>query len=233
VTLDKDRKRIIRERMTKTGESYTTARAHIIARSPAKQSPATQPAAPAVDYSALAGIKDAAIAAKTGYQWAEWVRLLDADGAVRMPHRDIATLVHEKYGVAEWWSQSVTVGYERIKGLREIGQRRDGQYEAGKTRTFNVPVTTLFDAWASAAKRRRWLDGVAVRVRTATRPKTIRLQWPDGTTVIVGFIAKGTAKSVASLVHTKLPDKTALAKAKLYWADRFDALVSVLKPASR
>src|SRR5918994_2103604 len=150
---DKDRKRIIRNRMKKTGETYTTARAHVISKPKLNQPPAR-----AMDHAALAGISDDAIAAKTGRTWRQWMRVLDADDAAAMRHRDIAALVHQKHGISDWWAQTVTVGYERIKGLRDRGQRRDGAYEVGKTRTFSVPVNTLFDAWAENTVRRRWLD---------------------------------------------------------------------------
>jgi hypothetical protein len=224
---DKDRKRIIRSRMKKTGESYTTARAHVISKTKVKQLPARTP-----DYAALAGIKDDAIAAKTGHTWQEWVRLLDADDAAAMRHRDIAALVHEKHGVGDWWSQTVTVGYERIKGLRERGQRRGGAYEVGKSRTFNVPVSALFDTLVDDAKRRRWLDGVKSVVRTATAPKSMRLQWPYGTIVVVGFTAKGAAKSVVAVQHTKLRDRAASDSARKFWTDRLDALGLLLTQAS-
>ena len=224
---DKDRKRIIRTRMKKTGESYTTARAHVISKPREKQPPRT------VDHAALAGMTDAAIAAKTGRTWREWTRVLDADGAAALPHRDIAALVHRKHGVGDWWAQTVTVGYERIKGLRDRGQRRNGAYEAGKSRTFSVPVNTLFDAWADAATRRRWLEATDVAVRRATRPKSIRLQWPDGTIVVVEFTAKGDAKSAAALVHTKLRDRAASDKAKKYWTERLDALTSMFAASNR
>jgi hypothetical protein len=134
----------------------------------------------------------------------------------------MARLVHLKYRVADWWAQTVTVGYERIKGLRDQGQRRNGANEAGKSRTSRLPVTTLFDAWASPATRRRWLDGVEPVVRTATSPKSIRLQWPDGTIVVVGFMAKGAGKSTAAVVHTKLRDRAASEKAKEFWTKRLD-----------
>jgi hypothetical protein len=222
VTRDKDRKRIIRSRMKKTGESYTAARAHVISQSHVKQPPA-----PRVDHAALAGMSDDAIAAKTGRTWQDWVRVLDADGAASLPHRDIAALVHERHRVGDWWAQTVTVGYERIKGLRDRGQRRDGRYEAGKSRTFKVPVKTLFDAWADHAKRRRWLDRVGVAVRTATAPKSMRLQWPDGTIVVVGFTPKGNAKSAVAVVHTKLRDRAASDEAKQFWTDRLEALASM------
>ncbi len=223
MTRDKDRKRIIRNRMQKTGESYTAARAHVIAKSHPKQSPP-----PSVNHAALAGMSDDKIAAKTGRTWQQWVRLLDADDAAALPHRDIATLVHQKHRVGDWWAQTVTVGYERIKGLRERGQRRGGSYEATKSRTFNVPVKTLFRAWADDATRRRWANDVDARVRKATEPKSVRLQWPDGTIVAAGFTAKGNGKSMVALAHMKLPDREALEKSRKYWSGRLDALARLL-----
>jgi len=223
MTRDKDRKRIIRSRMKKTGESYTAARAHVLAKSHWKPSPP-----PSKNHSALAGMSDDKIAAKTGRTWQEWVRVLDADEAAALPHRDIAMLVHQKHRVGDWWAQTVTVGYERIKGLRERGQRRGGSYEATKSRTFNVPVKTLFRAWADDRTRRRWANDVGARVRTATEPKSVRLQWPDGTIVAAGFTAKGSGKSMVALAHMKLPDREALEESRKYWASRLDALAELL-----
>lgn len=224
MTRDKDRKRIIRNRMKKTGESYTTARARVLA---SKSTPA-EARARALDYAGLAGMADDKILAKTGRTWREWVKTLDLDDASARAHRDIAGLVHGKHGVGPWWTQMVTVGYERIKGLRERGQRLGGAYEVSKSRTFNVPVQVLFDAWKKDAARRRWLDGVESRVRTATAPKSLRLQWPDGAIIAVWFTAKGPAKSVVALAHTKLPDKSAADRAKKYWTERLDALATML-----
>jgi hypothetical protein len=226
--IDKDRKRIIRSRMKKTGESYTTARAQVIAR----RTPRT-PSPPPIDYAARAGFSEEKIVEKTGRTWREWAEALDRDQAASLSHREIAALVHGKHGVGDWWTQTVTVGYERIKGLREIGQRRSGQYEAAKSRTFGVPLDALFDVCANAATRRRWLDGVAAVVRTATRPKSMRLQWPDGTIVVVGFLPKGADRTVLSIQHTKLPDRLAAEKAKQYWAGRLDALGSLAALRSR
>jgi uncharacterized protein YndB with AHSA1/START domain len=219
---DKDRKRIIRARMKKTGESYTAARAHVISSAQPK------PQSRGVDYAALAGMSDAVIAAKTGYTWREWERVLDADNAAAMAHRDIAKLVHEKHGIGSWWTQSVTVGYERIKGLRERGQQRSGEYEASKSKTLNVPVDVVFEAWADQKTRRRWLRGVEPRVRTATASRSMRLSWTDGTIVAVWFQAKGRAKSVVGVQHTKLPDRAAVDRVKREWAAHLDALASLI-----
>ena len=91
-----------------------------------------------------------------------------------------------------------------------------------------MPVTTLFEAWAQPSVRRRWLTGEPVKVRTATAPRTMRLGWSDGNIVVVGFMAKGTSKSVVALAHTKLPDREAADRSKRYWSERLDALAEVL-----
>ncbi len=233
---DKDLKRLVRARMTKTGEAYTTARAQITKKSRAKTRTAAVPAhasqpivaAEPADYATLAGMRDDLIKEKTGCTWERWVYALDRHGAEQMSHRDIAALVHTKYKIDGWWAQSVTVGYERIKGLRARGQRRDGTYEAAKSRTFNVPVTTLYDAWADARIRRRWLNGASVKARTATAPKSMRLGWEDGSIVAVWFTAKGPSKSAVALAHTKLPDRETADRLKQYWSERLATLGEVL-----
>src|SRR6185369_17849812 len=133
MTRNKDLKRLVRARMKKTGEAYTSARAQITRKSSSTPNPK-------IDYAKLAGMSDAVIKERTGCTWERWVKALDNKGADKMSHRDIATLVSEKYKVPSWWTQTVTVGYERIKGLRARGQRRDGSYETSKSRTFDVPV---------------------------------------------------------------------------------------------
>jgi hypothetical protein len=239
---EKDLKRLVRTRMKKTGESYTTARTQLLKKSPTRAATKTAPAPASpvavtpptptkIDYAAVAGMSDDVIREKTGRTWEEWTRTLDNHDAAAMAHRDIAILVSETYKVPAWWTQMLTVGYERIKGLRARGQRRDGTYEAGKSRTFNVPVATLFDAWADAPTRRRWLDETGVKVRTATAPKAMRLGWADGTIVTVWFTPKGKDKSTVAVTHTKLPDKATTNRLKQYWSEKLDALGEMLAKA--
>jgi uncharacterized protein YndB with AHSA1/START domain len=171
---------------------------------------------------------DATIQVKTGRTWERWVATLDERGADRMEHRDIARLVNQQYGVDGWWAQTVTVGYERIKGLRERGQRRGGSYEASKSRTFNVPVTALFDACADEATRRRWLDGATHRMTRANRPRSIRIRWDDGTLVVLWFTEKAAAKCSVAVQHTKLPDRPAAERLKEFWSERLAALAALL-----
>jgi hypothetical protein len=220
---DKDFKRLVRGRMQKTGESYTTARVHL-----RKQKP-TAAATPAPrEYAQLAGKSDTIIKEKTGCTWERWVKALDRVKAYTWPHREIAHYVYEKYKIPGWWSQTVTVGYERIKGLRAIGQRRDGSFEANKSKTFPVPLARLYRAFHDARSRARWLPGVHLVVRTATAERSMRITWPDKTSVVVGFDRKGPTKSLVAIQHVKLPDKAAANRVKQYWTERLGALEEVL-----
>jgi hypothetical protein len=180
------------------------------------------------EYARLAGRSEAAVTKATGCGWERWVKALDHAGAHAWPHTRIARYVHEKYKVPGWWAQGVTTGYERIKGLRAIGQRRGGAYEASKSKTVAVPLARLYAAWDDPRLRARWLPGAALTVRSATVGKWMRITWPDGTSVSVGFMAKGEGKSQVALAHEKLPDEAAKAAMKRYWGDRLEALSTML-----
>lgn len=212
----KDLKRIVRSRMQKTGESYTAARLQLVKKFE-----------PAPDYEKLAGLSDVSVKKQTGRDWAEWVRTLDTAKAADMQHRDIAKYV-SSLGTPSWWSQMVTVGYERIRGLRDRQQQRGGMYGASKSRTFPVPVAKLFEAFASAAKRRKWLP-VKITVRSSTRDKRMRIVWDDETPVQLGFFAKGNAKSYVSVQHEKLRDKAHVDVMKKTWAEHLDRLGEYLR----
>lgn len=222
----KDLKRLVRGRMTKTGESYTAARAQIVkGRTSSPASPA--PASPS-DYARLAGMSDAAVKAATGCDWKRWVDALDFVNAHTWPHRRIAEYVQTKFKVQDWWCQTVTVGYERIRGLREIGQRRSGSYEATKSRTFSVPVARLFAAFAEARPRARWLPGQKLTLRKATPHRSVRITWGDETSVEVWLTARGEGRSSAQVAHRKLPSREAVVRAKAFWDERLDALEALL-----
>ena len=231
MTTNKDFKRLVRARMGKTGEAYTTARAHILTKSRNTSKPAAAPAS--IDYAALAGMSDQTLKEKTGCKWERWVHMLDYHGAEDMRHGEIATLVRQKYKIDSWWSQMVTVGYERIKQRRALGQRLDGSYEASKSKTYVVPVTTMFDAWAESRSRKQWLNEPSVTLRTAIRPKSIRLGWRDVTIVAICFTSKGEDKTAVEIAHTKLTSKADAERMKQYWAERLDALDAWLSRAPR
>src|SRR5262249_10535043 len=140
--------------------------------------------------------------------------------------------VHERYKVPDWWTQAVTVGYERIKGLRAIGQRRGGAYEASKSKVFAVPVARLYRAFDDARIRRRWLPGVKFAIRTKVPGKSMRATWPDATSVELYFLTKGPSKSQIAVQHGKLPDRASVDRMKVYWTEQLTALEAILSRQS-
>lgn len=212
MTANKDFKRLVRSRMLRTGESYTAARSKLLRKSPAKTS-----------YAKLAGMSDAAIKAKTGCTWERWTHALDYVGAHTWPHRKIADYVQKTFKVPDWWTQTVTVGYERIKGIRAIGQRRDGSYEASKSKTFPVSLTRLYKSWSDGKLRAKWLPD-DLTIRSASPHKYMRIVWSDGTLIQLVFTKKGESKSAVAVQHTKLPDRGSVTKLKAFWEERLKAL---------
>jgi hypothetical protein len=238
MTTQKDFKRLVRGRMQKTGESYTAARATLLAQSakltatnghgplPPTPEETTAPSAVPADFAKLAGMSDESIKTNTGCTWEKWVWALDQVNAHNWPHGEIARYVKEKYKVRDWWTQAVTVGYERIRGLRATGQRRSGSWEASKSKTINVAAGTVFKAFKQPKLRSRWLPGHKAVVRSAVPNKTIRLTWEDGTSVEVYVVSKGRSKTQVAIQHTKLTSRQAVDQMKAFWGDHLDALAS-------
>ncbi len=222
----KDLKRLVRARMRKTGESYTAARARLLEKKREKPSAKAPGAPPQGDLAALAGMSDATVARRTGRSWKEWASELDRAGAAALAHGEIATLVVERYRLDGWWTQMVTVGYERIRGLREKGQRRDGTFEVSKSKTYPVPVAEL---WKVFCRCKEWLQGETLRMSSAAKHKTMRMKWSDGTPVEAYFQEKGPTKSVLALQHRKLASRAESARMRTYWSERLVAIGALLE----
>ena len=169
------------------------------------------------------GISSAAVSKATGRAWAEWLRLLDKAGAKKMPHREIAALLHARHKVPEWWSQMVAVGYEQARGLRVKHQKADG-FEITVTKTMGAPVDRAFAAWKDAVLREKWLPRTPLTVRKATPHKSIRILWPDGTTLSVNFWPKGPLKCSVVPQHGKLATPEAADRMKAYWSEKLESL---------
>ncbi|MET7950921.1 DUF4287 domain-containing protein [Micromonospora sp. NPDC005324] len=237
MTTQRSFKARVRARMGKTGESYTTARRHLINRTvePTMASIAASPPAPAEPTAAAAAaqterIADELIRARTGRGWAEWFDLLDAASATEWTHTRIARHLATEHEVPGWWAQTITVGYEQARGLRAPGQRRGGGFEASASRTVAVPAPRLFEAFADETARARWLPDVEVRVRTATAPRSFRADWAGGPTrIVVGIDAVGESKARVNVLHEKLTAAEQAAELKAYWRDRLAALKALLE----
>src|SRR5262249_45621131 len=137
-------------------------------------------------------MSDEAVRRATGKVWKQWFAALDKAGARRMRHPEMARLLHEKMGVREWWSQMVTVEYERARGMRAKPQRPGGD-SVSASRTVAVPIGAAYRAWSGRGLA-GWLPVRERRftVRRKTANRSIRMLWGDGkTTVEVMFYSKG------------------------------------------
>ena len=210
----KDLKRLVRARMAKTDESYSTARAHVT-----REKPTLPPG-----YRQLAGIADDRLVERTGRTWRAWVAVLDDIGATEMSHRDIARWVAEHHDFGSWWSQTVTVGYERIRGLRDVGQGRDGGYSASKSRTLPFPEAAVRRAVEDAHRRAGWLPDTEATHRGRGRARAWSFACPDGTQGVIGFTVKGDGKTVIAVEHDRLSSPEAARQRKAFWDERFEAL---------
>lgn len=223
MTTHKTFKRRVRARMTKTGESYTAARRVVVARGerPEPAEPAAAPFQPP--------LPDETVAKATGHGWEHWFRLLDGWGATQHTHTEIAAWLSAEHGVASWWRQSITVGYEQARGMRAPGQHADG-FAVSATKTIGVPVERLFAAVHDDSLREGWLPGAQMRLRTATAPRTARFDWEDGSSrLAIGFTRVGPDRSTVALSHERLPDADAAAHMKAWWRERLGVLKQMLE----
>lgn len=236
MTRQKSFKSRVRARMAKTGESYTTARGHLLSKvapSPAEadQVGESRPAAPAPSGEAIKALamSDASMVERTGRSWDDWFKLLDAWGATARTHLEITRWLDAEHQVDNWSRQSIAVGYEQARGMRAPGQGSDGYYTASVSKTVAVPVDRLFAAFADAELRERWLPAT-LEVGTVTPPKWWRAAWQDGSTrIAAGFVVKGDGKSQVGIAHEKLADAAAAAEMKAYWRERLAALKQLLE----
>lgn len=218
MTEDKSFKRRVRARMSKTGESYTAARGHVADKRDRERVARTRLAAPA-DRPSDDAVRDA-----TGRSWDEWFELLDRWGARDRKHGDIARHLVDEHGVGGWWAQSVTVAYERARGMRLKHQQADG-FSVSASKTVAVPVDALFDAFVDDDARAQWLTDGDMTLRTAQPARSARFDWGDGSTrVNVGFVEKGPSKSTVAVAHERLAGADDAEAAKAAWRRRLAQL---------
>ena len=144
------------------------------------------------------------------------------------PHPRIARYIQDTWKLGSWWAQSVTVGYERIKGLREKGQRREGGYVANKSRTYPVPLARLYHAVSDGRTRKRWLEPGEVAIRSTTKDKYARGRAAGGASVEFVFTARDRGRSMVQVQEGPLGSSADIAVRKAFWADRLAALGELL-----
>ena len=178
-----------------------------------------------------ARISDEAVSAATGKHWSEWSAVLDEEGAVRMKHANIARLVRERHSASDWWAQTITVEYERERGLRDVNQTARG-YGVSVSRTVPASAEALFAAWEDERQRYGWL-GVALKVRKTNPNRSMRLETGGaGSDLSVDFYPKGRDRCQVVVQQIKLPDRAAVESQRAFWKDALSRLRDIEYPSS-
>jgi hypothetical protein len=246
-------KQVIRERATKTGERYTTARRHVLRglNEPKGSFPPTSAKAtvgkhvpgPKPVASTKGGLSDAKSLEKTGHDLAHWFDVLDRFDAVTKGHTRAADHLYSEHGVPGWYCQGITVAYERARGVRTMNQRCDGAFEVSVSKVMAANPAQLIKAISDKKQRLQWTAGVdddlvkaltsAVSAKTskgfvtrADGQARFRYKWND-TTVQFNMYPKGAAKTSFVVQHMNLEGADAVDSYRAKWRAAFNAIAAL------
>lgn len=189
---------------------------------------------------------DERVHAATGRRWAEWFALLDERGATELDHKSIVAIVREAGCANGWWQQTVTVGYEKARGLRSVvGETADAGFQVGVRRTVDVPAVVAWEYLVHGPGRERWLGatgtlpqekgesyqlegGTSGEIRSVRPGRRLRLTVQRSSeaaaTTLQLTIQPKDDRSVVALHHERLPDEEARAAMKTHWTSVLDGL---------
>ena len=219
MTESKSFKRRVRARMSKTGESYTAARGHV-----AEKRERTK-AAHARLAEAEPVVSEAALVEATGKGWDAWFAILDRWGGTSHSHIEIARYLADEQQVPMWWTQTITVSYERARGMRVKYQRPDGVFAVSSSKTIAAPVADVYRAVVDDDRRSEWLTDGKMMLRTVAEAKAAHFDWEAGPTrVHVWFVDKGAVKTTVAVEHERLDGADEADLAKTAWAARLKGL---------
>lgn len=198
----------------------------------------------------MPNISDTSLARSTGQSKSFWFDLLDGWGAKDKPHQEIALYLSREHNLSDWWSQMVTVEYERARGLRDFRERSDG-YAVDVSRTITASAQAAWQAWSDPAVHSQWLttsveidfreggeyrnaDGDVCVYKRIIPGKLIRFTWASlhhqpGSEVTITFNPKPKGKVMIGLGHTKLASKQDSDDLREGWSWALDSLKAFLE----
>jgi uncharacterized protein YndB with AHSA1/START domain len=244
MTVARALKQVIRERAAKTGERYTTARRHVLAAVAPRAvtpAPAVRPAPPAPTKGSVSNAK---AIEKTGHGLDHWFGVLDRFGAVEKGHTAAARHLYDDHQVPGWYSQGITVAYERARGVRALNQRCDGEFEVSVSKVIPADAATVIKAFTDARMRKRWIGKADPKLAAALTaavsgkaPKgfvvradgqaRFRYKW-EGSVVQFYLYPKPGGKVSLVVQHTKLAGAAAVEERRAQWKTAFGAVAAAV-----
>lgn len=169
-------------------------------------------------------VDDESVQAATGRSWDQWCDLIDAWPGRSDGHAAIAKFLQESYEIDAWWAQTVTVGYERITGLRQPYQQADGTFGISRSRKVLINSAALREMLLDDTARSEIFPGHLTQLLSKPSAKTIRISIGPGVAGI-GMQPVDPETTRVSVEHKRLPDASDVREWQEYWATWLDGLV--------
>jgi hypothetical protein len=138
-----------------------------------------------------------------------------------------------------WYAQSLTVAYERARGLRAVNQRMSGRYEVSVSRVVAAPAATVLAALRERSRRDVWVRPAGSELARALRAAldspdakalvlrpsgNARLRYPQGATTVEWNVLAKRGKASVVVTHMKLASPGEVEARRAEWAAVLDAL---------
>ena len=195
----------------------------------------------------LNGVSAERVEQATGRDWDAWIVAIDAIGGENLSHKEIAARLAHEHGLSGWWAQMVTVGYERAKGRRVLGQTADAGFQVGVRRTYPAPREAVWAALAGRPGLAVWLgdplarlepgerysasDGTTGEIRVVKPGDRIRwtLSRPTGTsTAQIALAEPAAGKTAVTFHHEKLADAAERQAMRDHWRGVAEAIANLI-----
>jgi hypothetical protein len=161
-------------------------------------------------------ISEEAVKKATGKNLKEWFSILDKEGAKKLNHTEIARLVYKKYLPTNgWWSQMVTVEYERARGLRKINETSQG-FVVAVHKTVPSTIKALQNGWEEILKSKEVAKKKLEKIPSKTKRAMLRYKADVGG-VVVYFDERGKDKSRIKVETIRLASSSSVETARRFW----------------
>lgn len=214
-------KRRVRARMAKTGEKYGAARRALIAGRASGSSEGH--GGVSHPWVSQPHPSDDRVREATGRGWEEWRQILDDWPGHDQGHQAIVAHLVGAHGVPGWWAQTVTLGYERISGLRLPNQLPDGSFSANKSRTVDVDPEMLKSMLLDADSRADLFPGIETELRSRPGSKTVRIAIGPGV-ALIAIDPRDDGRVRVSVAHERLPEPDDVEEWKMFWGEWLGAI---------
>lgn len=174
-----------------------------------------------------------AIETGTGIIWSHWLTILEPHATLdhtALADRALAAIRSEGSSQnPEWWAQNVTVAFEQHIGRRVVGQKCDGSFSGGISKTLPGTMDDVLERITAATED---ADTFA-NTPTSGAPTTSatdkwrywRVKLADDSRVTITIQTKpGGDKSIAAVNHDKLPSAQVIDERKVWWREFLAAL---------